>query len=131
MKIEMKKRFRALATVASVLLLGTGTIYAVDCGTAYNTCIKAIGQKYTNCSADVIALHLLIEAAAQNYTATVANIPADDPERANKIEKAKIRMQQKIAGYEEEIKELAHTCESNYEKDMKECEDDLNSCVDP
>ncbi|MCY3627145.1 MAG: hypothetical protein OXG88_05840 [Gammaproteobacteria bacterium] len=43
MKIEMKKRFRALATVASVLLLlGTGTIHAVDCG----HCIRDVHRGY-------------------------------------------------------------------------------------
>jgi len=70
----MKKRFRALATVASVLLLGTGTIHAVDCGTAYETCSDAVAQMQSNCSADIEALHQLITAAAQNYTATMANI---------------------------------------------------------
>ena len=131
MKIEMKKRSRALATVASVLLLGTGTIHAIDCGTAYNTCLEAVGQMYDNCAADVEALEQLIKAAAQNYTATVANIPADDPERTIKINKAKIKMEKKIAGYRDEIKELARTCGSNYEKDMNDCADDFKSCVDP
>ena len=132
MKIEMKRLSRALATVASVLLLlGAGTIHAVDCGTAYETCLDAIGQKYTNCVGDITALNQLIKAASQNYTATVANIPADDPQRATKINNAKSKMEQKIAGYQDEIKELARKCESNYEKDMNECADDFSSCVDP
>ena len=131
MKIEMKKRSRALATVASVLLLGTGTIHAIDCGTAYNTCLEAVGQLYKNCAADVEALEQLIKAAAQNYTTTVANIPADDPERANKIHQAKIKMQTKIAGYQREIEELARTCGSNYKTDVDECTDDFKSCTDP
>lgn len=131
MKIESKRLSRALATIASVFLLGTGTIHAVDCGTAYETCLDAIEQMYTNCIDDIIALNQLIKAAAQNYTATVANIPADDPERTIKIEKAKIRMQQKIAGYQAQIDALTHTCGSQYKTDMQECVDDFEHCTDP
>jgi len=131
MKIEMKKRSRALATVASVLLLGTtGTIHAADCGTTYETCSDAVAQAQSNCSADIEALHQEIRDAAQNYRDTVKKIPKDDPERTIKINQARIEMQKKIADLEDEIDELSRTCGSKYKKDMKECEDDFKSCTD-